>query len=154
MSTRTLAPLISSSSKHCLHRNVTLPRVALCFNRDYHSDCFASWNVRYVTCSHRRDCHPKSSAGGRVSKWLKCLPFYLVLVSNFAMGKPTRSTKNEPWVFKYLLNLCVSKLEVFTRLPPAYHENSGNSMVSCRDFLYLTQANSQVCFKWMSKCVI
>ena len=62
-------------------------------------------------------------------------PFYLALVSNFAMGKPTRSTKNEPLVFKYLLNLCVSKLEVFTQLPPAYHENSGNSMVSCRDFL-------------------
>ena len=38
-------------------------------------------------------------------------------------------------VFKYLLNLCVSKLEVFTQLPPAYHENSGNSMVSCRDSL-------------------
>ena len=34
------------------------------------------------------------------------------------MGKPTRSTKNEPLGCKYLL-LCVSKLEVFTQLPPA-----------------------------------
>ena len=39
------------------------------------------------------------------------------------MGKPTRSTKNEPLGCKYL-PLCVSKLEVFTQLPPAYHENS------------------------------
>ena len=34
------------------------------------------------------------------------------------MGKPTRSTKNEPLGCKYVL-LCVSKLEVFTQLPPA-----------------------------------
>ena len=33
------------------------------------------------------------------------------------MGKPTRSTKIEPLGCKYLL-LCVSKLEVFTQLPP------------------------------------
>ena len=39
------------------------------------------------------------------------------------MGKPTGSMKNEPLGCKYLL-LCVSKLEVFTQLPPAYNENS------------------------------
>ena len=38
------------------------------------------------------------------------------------MGKPTRSTKIEPLGCKYLL-LCVSKLEVFTQLPPACYEN-------------------------------
>ena len=70
-----------------------------------------------------------------VSKWLK-----------LTHGKPTRSTKNEPLGFKYLL-LFVSKLEVFRQLPPAYLENSGNSMVPCRDFLQLTQASSQVCLK-------
>ena len=43
--------------------------------------------------------------------------------SNFPMEKPTRSTKNERLGCKYLL-LCVSKLEAFTQLPPAYHENS------------------------------
>ena len=31
--------------------------------------------------------------------------------------------KNEPLGCKYLL-LCVSIFEVFTQLPPAYHENS------------------------------
>ena len=35
---------------------------------------------------------------------------------------------------KYLL-LCVSKLEVFTQLLPAYHENPWTSMVSYKDFL-------------------
>ena len=51
------------------------------------------------------------------------LPHSLHEKSNFAMGKPTTSTKNEPLGCKYLL-LCVSKLEVFTQLPPAYNENS------------------------------
>ena len=40
------------------------------------------------------------------------------------MGKPTRTTKNEPLGCKFLL-LCISKLEVFTQLPSAYHENRG-----------------------------
>ena len=34
MSTRTLARLILRSSKHCLHRNVTLPTIALRYYRD------------------------------------------------------------------------------------------------------------------------
>ena len=66
-----------------------------------------------------------------VSKWLKLTQFHLFTPlfdwkNKFCNGKlkPTRSTKkNEPLGCKYLL-LCVSKLEVFTQLPPAYHENS------------------------------
>ena len=65
----------------------------------------------------------------RGSKWLKKLTqFHLFtslfdLKSNFAMGKTTRSMKKEPLGLKYLL-VCFSNLEVFTLLPPAYHENS------------------------------
>ena len=44
--------------------------------------------------------------------------------SNFAMENLQEVRKSSLWaVLKYLL-LCVSKLEVFTQLPPAYHENS------------------------------
>ena len=143
MSTRTLAVLISSSSKHCLHRNVTLPLMALCYYRD---------SVTIILTASSLETYVMSRAvtedwlsrivtgwwpGFKNAKIDPVWPFYLALLSNFAMGKPTRSTKNEPLVFKYLLNLCVSKLEVFKQLPPAYHENSGNSMVSCRDFLYM-----------------
>ena len=42
--------------------------------------------------------------------------------------------KNEPLRGEYLL-LCVSKLEVFTQLLPAYHENSSTLMVSYRDYI-------------------
>ena len=42
--------------------------------------------------------------------------------------------KNEPLGCKYLL-LCVSKLEVFTQLSPAYYENSWTSMVSYGDYI-------------------
>ena len=48
------------------------------------------------------------------------LPFYLALLSNFGMAKRTRTPKNEPLGFKYLL-LSVLKLEVFTQLLAAYH---------------------------------
>ena len=46
---------------------------------------------------------------------LTFLPHSLIEKSNFAMGKSTRGTKNEPLGYKYLL-LCVSKLEVFAQL--------------------------------------
>ena len=63
-----------------------------------------------------------------VSKWLKLTQFHLFTPlfgckKQLSNGKPTRSTKNEPLGCKYLL-LGVSKLEVFTQLPPAYNENS------------------------------
>ena len=38
------------------------------------------------------------------------------------MGKPTRSTKNEPLGFTYLL-LCVSKLELLTWLYPLQNDH-------------------------------
>ena len=84
--------------------------------RDCHFDSSVSSNVRCATCSHGTDCHEESPAG-KVS---------LIEKSNFAKGKLTRRTKNEPLGCKYLF-MCVSKLEVFTQyrqLPLAYHENS------------------------------
>ena len=83
-----------------------------------------------------------------VSKWLKLTQFHLFTPlfgekSNFAMGKPSRSAKNEPLGCKYL-HFCVSKLEVFTQW----------KFLNFDGVLQRTQANSQVCFKWMSKCVI
>ena len=50
----------------------------------------------------------------------------------FCNGKAHKKYKKR--AFKYLL-LCVSKLEVFTQLPRAYHENSWTSMVSYRDYI-------------------
>ena len=89
-----------------------------------------SSNVCYVTCSHETGCHALSPAGRaqcfKVAKIDPVSPFLshsLDEKSNFVMGKLTRSTKNEPLGCKYLL-LCVSKLEVFTQLLPAYNENS------------------------------
>ena len=110
MSTRTLARLILSSSKYCLHRNVTLPTTALCYYRECHFDGPVSWNVRYVTYSHGTDCLAQSPADGvhcfKIAKIDPIWPFYLALwlkESNFVMGKRTRSTKNETLGFKYLL---------------------------------------------------
>ena len=69
------------------------------------------------------------------------------LLSNANCAAPRKGRSNSlpssafffVWSFfepgcKYLL-LCVSKLEVFTQLPPDYHENSWTSMVSYKDFL-------------------
>ena len=140
MSTRILAGFIFSCSKLTIGiENVTLSRIALRYYLDSVTVILTalSLQVCYVTCSDGTDCHAESPAG--VSKWLKLTQFHLLLhslieKSNFAKGKPTRSTKNEPLGCKYLL-LCVSKLEVFTQLPPAYNENSCTSMMSYRDFL-------------------
>ena len=96
----------------------------------------------------QNDCHAESPAGRvqcfKVAKIDPVSPFYPTL---------WLQEVNEPLGCKYLL-LWVSKLEVFTQLPQAYHENSWTSMVSCKRFPSITQANSQVCFKWMCKCVI
>ena len=92
--------------------------------RDCHFDVSVSSHVRYVTCSHEQIVTQSPGlVEFTVSKWLTLTQFHLFTHSliekrNFAMGKPTRSTKNEPLGCKYLL-LCVSKLEVFTQLPPA-----------------------------------
>ena len=102
-----------------------------------HFDGFVSSNVLYVTeqiVTQRRRLVKFS-----VSKLLKLTQFHLFTPlfdrkSIFVMGKRTRRTKNEPLGCKYLL-LCISKLEVFTQLPPAYLENSPTSMMSSKDFL-------------------
>ena len=137
MNTRILARLIFSSSKYCRHRKCNSFKncvVLLPGFRDCHFAGSVSSNVRYITCSHRKYCHAESRAG-RVQcfKMAKIDPvstFYPTLW----LKKETFKWENEPLDCKYLL-LCVSKLEVFTQLPPAYHENSWTSMVSYRDFL-------------------
>ena len=117
-------------------------RVALLpWFRDRHFDGFVSSNVRYVTCSHRTDCHAELPAGRvhclKMAKIDPVSPFYPTLwlkKPTLQWGNLQKSTKKEPLGCKYLL-LCVSKLEVFTQLQPAYHENSWTLMVSYRDFL-------------------
>ena len=99
------------------------------------------FNARYVTCSHGADCHAESPAGRvhclKMAKIDPVSPFYptLWLKKEILQWENLQEVqKNEPLGCKYLL-LCVSKLEVFTQLPPAYNENSWTSMVSYRDFL-------------------
>ena len=64
-----------------------------------------------------------------VSKWLKLTQFHLFTPlfhwkKEFCNGKNLEEVQeNENLGCKYLL-LCVSELEVFTQLLPAYHENS------------------------------
>ena len=133
MSTRILARLIFSSSKLTVGiENVTLSRIPLHYYLDSVTVILTALSLRMYVMS--RAVTEEIVTQGRQlvefsdSKWLKLTQFHLfthslVEKSNFAMGKPTRSTKNEPLGCKYLL-LCVSKLEVFTQLPPAYNENS------------------------------
>ena len=126
MSTRILVRLIFSSSKLPVGiENVPILRIALRYYLDSVTVILTA--LCCVTCSHGTDCHAESPAGRvqcfKVAKIDPVSPFYPTLwlkKSNFALGKPTRSRKKG---CKYLL-LCVSKLEVFTKLPPAYNENS------------------------------
>ena len=87
-------------------------RIALRYYRD--SVIFTLTAVHYVTYSHGTDCHAESPSR-RVQRFKMVKidpvsPFSHSLFGkrNFAMGKPTRSTKNEPLGCKYLL-LCFSK---------------------------------------------
>ena len=159
MSTRILARLIFSSSKYCRHRKCYSFKncVALLpWFRDCHFDGSASSNVRYVACSHETDCHAESPAGRvqcfKMAKIDPVSPFTHSLIdkSNFAKRKSTRSSKNEHLGCKCLL-LCFSKLEVFTQLPPAYHENSWSSMVSYKDSFNNLLIRSWYCRrKWVT----
>ena len=131
MSTRILARLIFSSSKLTVGiENVTLSKIALCYYLDSVTVILTALSLQMYVMS--RAVMEEIVTQGRqlvefsVSMWLKLTQFNLFTTlekSNFAMGKPTRSMKNEPLGCKYLL-LCLLKLEVFTQLPPAYNENS------------------------------
>ena len=127
--------LLFSSSKYCGHRKcysraVTLSRIVLRYYRDF--DGSVSSNVRYIACSHGTDCHAESQARRvqcfKMVKIDPVSPFYLTLFfekRNFAMRKPTRSTKNEPLGCKYLLSFVRLEIgSVYTVIPPAHHENS------------------------------
>ena len=66
--------------------------------------------------------------------WLR--PFYLTLWLEKQLCNGETYKKYEKRAFAVQIStLCVSKLEVFTQLPPACNENSWTSMASCRDFL-------------------
>ena len=125
--------------------------------RDCYFDGYVSSNVRYIPCSHRTYCHAESSPGRvqyfKMAKIDPVSPFYPTLwLKKQPMGKRTRSTKNEPLGLKYLL-LCVSELEVFTHFTAGLPWKFLNLNDVLQRFPSITQAISQVCFKWMSKCV-
>ena len=89
-----------------------------------------------------------------VSKWLKFTQFHLFTPSligkrNFTMGKPTRSTKKKP-AFTFVRFEIESVYTIIAGLPWKFLNFDG----VLRRLHSVTQANSQVCFKWMSKCVI
>ena len=117
--------------------NVTLSRIALRYYSDSVTVILTASSLQTYVMSRavteRIVTQSRRLVGFSVSKWLKLTQFHL-FTPLFATGKPTVSTKNEPLGCKYLL-LCVSKLEVFTQLPPAYHENSWTSMVSYGDYI-------------------
>ena len=177
MSTRILERLIFSSSKYCGHRKCNSFKncVALLpWFRDCHFDGSVSSNVPYVTWSHRTDCHAESPAGR-----VKCfIAWSLAQAKCFKMAKTDPVSPFYPSLWKVTLqwenlqevrktslqavniyfcafrNWKCLQLCFNTQLPPAYHENSWTSIVSYKDFLSITLANSQLCFKWMPKCVI
>ena len=167
MSTRKLVRLIFCSSKLTVGiENVTLSRIPLRYYLDSVTVILTAPSLQMYVMSRAVTeqivTQSRRLVKFSVSKWLKLTQFHLFTSflphsldekSNFARGKPTRSTTNEPLGCKYLL-LCVSKLEVFTQLPPAYNENILNFDGVLHRFPSTTQANSQVCFKWMSRCVI
>ena len=138
------ARLTFSSSKYCRDRKCYSFKncVALLpWFRDCHFNGFVSSNVRYVTCSHGTDCHAESPSGRvqrfKMAKIDPVSPFYptLWLEKGILQWENLEEVqKNENLGCKYLL-LCVSELEVFTQLLPAYHENSWTSMVSYRDYI-------------------
>ena len=134
MSTRILARLIFSSSKLTVGiENVTLSRIPLRYYLDSVTVILAapSLQMYVMSCAVTEQIVIAELPAGRVqcfkvAKIDPVSPFYPTIwmkKSNFAMGKPIRSTKNELLGCKYLL-LSVSKLKVFTQLPPAYNENS------------------------------
>ena len=135
------AHLTFSSSKYCRDRKW----IALRYYRDSVTVILTapiSSNLRYVTCSHGTDCHAESPSGRvqcfKMAKIDPVSPFYptLWLEKEILQWENLQEVqkKNEPLGCKYLLS-CVSKLEVFTQLLPAYHENSWTSMVSCGDYI-------------------
>ena len=138
------ARLTFSSSKYCRNRKCYSFKncVALLpWFRDCHFNGFVSSNVRYVTCSHGTDCHAESPFGRvqrfKMAKIDPVSPFYptLWLEKEILQWENLQEVqKNEPLGCKYLL-LCFSKLEVFTQLPLAFHENSWTSMVSYGDYI-------------------
>ena len=97
MSTRTLARLILSSSKHCLHRNVTLPTIALRYYRECH------FETEQIVTQSRRLVVFSVSKSLKLTQFDRFTSLFYFKKSNFAMGKRTRSTKNETLGFKYLL---------------------------------------------------
>ena len=134
------ARLTFSSSKYCRDRKCYSFKncVALLpWFRDCHFNGFS--NVRCVTCSHGTDCHAESPSGGvqcfKMAKIDRVPLYYPTLwLEKYILLWKNLQEKSEPLGCKYLL-LCVSKLEVFTQLPPTYHEHFWTSTVSYRDYI-------------------
>ena len=133
------ARLTFSSSKYCRDRKCySFKNCGSLLPWFRHFNGFVSSNVSNVRCSHGTE----SRRLGRVQRFKMAKidpfsPFYptLWLEKEILQWKNLQEVqKNEPLGCEYLL-LCVSKLEVFTKLPPAYDENSWTSMVSYGDYI-------------------
>ena len=156
MSTRTLARLIFSSSKYCRHRKCNsfkncvelLPGF-----RDCHFDGSVSSNVRYVTSAVTE--HIVRQSRGLVEcsvlKWLKLTQFHLFTPlfdwkKQLCNGKTSLEAVNI-----YFCAFRNWKCYTITVGLPWKFLNFDGDLQRCPS---ITQANSQTCFKWMSKCVI
>ena len=119
-----MARLNFDSSEYCRHQKCcTLSRIALRYYRDSVTVILTAPSLQTYVMSRAVTEQIVTQNRRLVAFSFIFLPHFLIEKSNFEIGKPTRSTKNEPLGCKYLL-LCVSKFEVFTQLPPAYNENS------------------------------
>ena len=147
MSTRILAHLI-----FCFFKILSAPKVLLLRSRitlRYYLDFVTviltapSLPTYVVPRAVTEQTHAETPAGKFqcfiMAKIDPVLPFSLIEKSNFAKGKPTRRTKNKPLGCKYLSIYVLFEI------------GSVNFDGVLQRFPSLYQANSQVCFKWMSK---
>ena len=153
MSTRILSRLILSSSKLTVGiENVTLSRIPLRYYLDSVTVILTapvSSNVCYVTCTHGTDCHAESPAGRvSVSKWLKLTQFHLFTPlfgwkKQLCNGKTHKKYEIVRFEIGSVYTIIAGLQWKFLNFHGVLHR-----------FPLITRANSQVCFKWMSKCVI
>ena len=128
--------------------------------RDCHFDVSVSSNVRYVACSNGTDCHAESPSRVQCLKMAKIdpvSPFYptLWLEKEILQGENLQEVQKYEslgcnWISTFVRFEIRSVYTITAALPWKYLNFDG----VLRRLHSITQANSQVCFKWMSKCVI
>ena len=164
MSTRTIARLIFSSSKYLWHRNVILPWISL-----RHFTILTPWksfwryspSETYVSRAVTEQWLSRKVAGcfKMAKKWpsLTFLPHLLIRKATFQwvnlLESKKISKKMEPLGLKYLLLVRLEIGSAFT-ITAGVSWKFLNFHGVLQRFPSITQANSQVCFRWMSNCVI